>query len=509
LKHTGILLSLLILAGLLISGSSAQAQLMNHYWSVNFNSQSSLLSGAVVAGDGGNTSMYYNPATISDMEKGSNLSFSTSLLTWNVSLFTNALGNNTDIINISFNVQPQFLSFSSRPHKSKFAYAFTTLVRMKDKIDISYYNSTEIDIIKSTPGPENYNVAYKYFLEYNDNWVGMASSYDVNDRFRIGASLFVSVAYVSYKNSLNLYAFSTKDTLWVDNVPNPSLVSKAIYSNDFKFVDYRLILKLGFSYVLENWKFGLNFTSGSFSLFSTKKEARRVEEVANITNEANNEFMPGYVITNGQILNDITTRIKYPFSISYGLIHRLKNSHNKIYFTMEYFHGIQPYKMISAPIKDDITSDIVYDNLENKDWLSVANTAKPVLNIAVGYRWVLKENIMFLNGFRTDFNNISGADYKNLASYNTINTNNINIYHYTSGFQFFFLKKYLLIIGGELSYGREKNQQQLANFSDPVEYDPSTNTILQGTIQNNMDVYSLGFNIYFGLSFKFGEKNKD
>ena len=49
------------------------------------------------------------------------------------------------------------------------------------------------------------------------------------------------------------------------------------------------------------------------------------------------------------------------------------------------------------PIKDDITSDIVYDNLENKDWLSVANTAKPVLNIAVGYRWVLKENIMFLN----------------------------------------------------------------------------------------------------------------
>ena len=176
---------------------------------------------------------------------------------------------------------------------------------------------------------------------------------------------------------------------------------------------------------------------------------------------------------------------------------------------MEYFHGIQPYKMISAPIKDDITSDIVYDNLENKDWLSVANTAKPVLNIAVGYRWVLKENIMFLNGFRTDFNNISGADYKNLASYNTINTNNINIYHYTSGFQFFFLKKYLLIIGGELSYGREKNQQQLANFSDPVEYDPSTNTILQGTIQNNMDVYSLGFNIYFGLSFKFGEKNKD
>ncbi len=498
----------MILTGLLLSSISTQAQLMNHYWSSNFNSQSSLLSGAVVAGDGGNTSIYYNPATISDMEKGSNLSFSTSLLTWSVSLFTNALGNGTDISNISFNVQPQFFSFSSRPHKSKFAYAFTALVRMKDRIDISYYNSTEIDIIQSTPGLENYNVAFKYFLDYSDNWIGMASSYDVNDRFRIGSSLFLSVVYISYKNLIDTYAFSTEDTLWVNNVPNPAPVSKALYSNDFKFVDYRLILKLGFSYALDNWKFGLNFTSGSFSLFSFRKEARRVQEIANITNESNNEFMPGYVITNGQILNDITTRIKYPFSVSFGLIRNLKSSHNKLYFTMEYFHGIQPYKMISAPIKEDITSSIIYDELENKDWLSIANTAKPILNLAIGYKWELKENIMFLNGFRTDFNNISGADYKNLDNYNKINTNSINIYHYTSGFQFFFLKKYLIIMGGELSYGRKKNQRQLANFTDPVEYNPASNTILQGTIQNNMDIYYFGFNIYFGLSFKFGGENK-
>ena len=175
---------------------------------------------------------------------------------------------------------------------------------------------------------------------------------------------------------------------------------------------------------------------------------------------------------------------------------------------MEYFHGIQPYKMISAPIKEDITSSIIYDELENKDWLSIANTAKPILNLAIGYKWELKENIMFLNGFRTDFNNISGADYKNLDNYNKINTNSINIYHYTSGFQFFFLKKYLIIMGGELSYGRKKNQRQLANFTDPVEYNPASNTILQGTIQNNMDIYYFGFNIYFGLSFKFGGENK-
>jgi len=44
------------------------AQLINHYWIQNFNSVSSLIGGAVVAGDGDNSSIYYNPATIVEMQ---------------------------------------------------------------------------------------------------------------------------------------------------------------------------------------------------------------------------------------------------------------------------------------------------------------------------------------------------------------------------------------------------------------------------------------------------------
>jgi len=87
---------------------------MNHYWSLNFNSQSSLLSGAVVAGDGGNTSIYFNPSTISEIKNGGNLSFAASLFTWGVYYFKDALGTNIDMTNVSFNVQPQFLSYSYR-----------------------------------------------------------------------------------------------------------------------------------------------------------------------------------------------------------------------------------------------------------------------------------------------------------------------------------------------------------------------------------------------------------
>jgi len=479
---------------------------MNHYWSLNFNSQSSLLSGAVVAGDAGNTSIYFNPATISEIKNGANLSFAAALFTWGVYHYTDALGDGINTTNISFNVQPQFLSYSYRPRNSRFAFAISALTRMKEKFDISYYNKSEIDIIERTPGPENYDVAFKYFLDFHDNWFGFATSYDVNEKFKVGASLFLSAAYLSYRTQTQTLASSMTDTTWVDSIPNPGLVSQGSYTEDLKFTDYRLIAKLGFSYVTDRWRFGLNFTTNSFSLFSLGKEVHRMQKMANITNPETGEFMPGHVIVNGLTKHELSATIKSPFSVSFGFIHEVDNAENRLYFTMEYFHGINPYKMISAPISEDITSNMVYDKLKNKDWLSVADVAKPVLNVAIGYRWQLRENLMFLNGIRTDFNNINGADYGKYSDYNRINSTNINIYHYTGGVQFYFLKKYLLVAGGELSFGYDKNQKQIANFTNPVEYDPATHRILQGKIENKMDVYYFGVNVYISATFKFNNK---
>jgi hypothetical protein len=479
---------------------------MNHYWSLNFNSQSSLLSGAVVAGDGGNTSIYFNPSTISEIKNGSNLSFAASLFTWGIYHFTDALGTDINMTNVSFNVQPQFLSFSYRPKNSNFAFAITALTRMKERFDINYYNSELTDVIHQSPGPENYNTLYKYYLEYADNWFGFAGSYDISEKFKIGMSLFLSATYISYRTTTSTIAFSPYDTIWIDGIPNPSLVSEGSYVESFKFINYRLITKLGISYVVDKWRFGLNFTSPSISLFATGKEAHRSRSMSNITNPENGQFMPGHVITDGQTGSVLDSKIKSPFSVSFGFIYEVNKAENRLYFTVEYFHGLKPYKMVNAPIREDITSDIIYSELSNKDWLSIANVAKPVLNIAIGYRWELSENLMFLSGFRTDFNNISNAKYDELSEYNKINTTNINIYHYTGGFQFYFLKKYLLVAGGELSFGYDKNQKQIANFTDPVEYyhNGDEYRVLQGPLDNKMDVYYFGINVYLSAVFKFG-----
>ena len=503
MKNGAIQLRILLVFIGLVTASISQGQLMNHYWSFNFNSQSSLLSGAVVAGDGGNTSIYFNPATISEIKQGANLSFAASLFTWGVYYFKDALGDGTNVDVVSFNVQPQFLSYSYRRKDSKFAFAFTALTRMKERFDFNYYKTEEIDVIKSRPGLEAYHVKYKYFLDYSDNWFGIASSYDISSRFKIGISIFLSATYISYQLTNNTAAFSITDTLWVDGVPNPSLVTEGQYTESLKFTNYRFIAKLGLSYVIEKWRFGLNLTSPSLSVYSSGKKAYRRQSMSNVTNPDNGEFMPGYIIINGQSGKNIKTTAKFPFSASFGFIYEVDGAENRLYFTMEYFSGIKPYKVIDAPIEDDITSNMIYNELDNKDWLSYVDVARPVLNIAVGYRWKLSEKLMFLSGIRTDFNNIDHANYEEYSDYNIINSTDFNIYHYNGGVQFYFLKKYLLVAGGELSFGYDNNKKQMANYSNPIEYNPSNNRVLEGPLENKMDTYYFGFNVYLSATFKF------
>ncbi len=113
---------------------------MNHYWVHNYNSTSSLLGGAVLAGDGDNTAIFYNPATITQMQKGSNLSLAANLFSWNFYTFRNALGDGIDLSSNNFLVQPQFVSFTYTPKKKEgISLSFAALTRVKEKMQLNGY----------------------------------------------------------------------------------------------------------------------------------------------------------------------------------------------------------------------------------------------------------------------------------------------------------------------------------------------------------------------------------
>lgn len=478
-------------------GSSAQ--LINHYWMQNFNSTSSLIGGAVVAGDGANSSIYYNPATIVEMDKGSNVSLAANLFSWNIYDNYNILGTGNDLKTSTFQVQPQFISFTYKPKKGNFSYAFTILTRIKEDVETSYANSELYDILPNIPGEEIYNTIFANRNKYTDTWVGFGLGQQLTNRFSYGVTLFVSGSTLIYR-----YAYSASAYIYTDSTNNNlniSSVSENAYSESFKFDQYRIITKLGFAYKLDNWRFGMVFTLPSINVYTSGRSASRIQTQINI-HDSTGMHIPDFEIFSAQEDKQLIANYKYPFAVSFGFIGTFKQGYQKLYFSMEYFNGINPYKMINAEIDPNITSPSVYESLPNKDYLTYAYKADPVFNFVIGYSWRLSDKFKFVNAIRTDFASISNIGAEDLDGYNYMKVENFNIYHYSAGINFYF-KKNNVTAGGQFSYGAKNNIPQTVNFNDPEMYNSETKNALLGPIQNNAYLRYYGISFYISATLNF------
>ena len=231
------------------------AQIMNHYWSNNFNSISSLLGGAVVAGMGDNTSIFYNPATIAQMESGKQFSLTTSLFTWNTYSFKNMLGEGIDLKSDNFIAQPPFISYSYKPENSNFSLSAVVLTRIKEDFEVVWNNATYYDVLNNLPGDEKYNTTFRYRNYYVDTWVGAALAHQVTPRLSYGISLFASGASFRYFFEYSTSAYSVNDTLDPDIYPQVQRIAEGNYSESVRFTDYRIILKFGFAYQIKKWNY--------------------------------------------------------------------------------------------------------------------------------------------------------------------------------------------------------------------------------------------------------------
>ena len=482
-----------------------KGQLVNHYWVHAFNSTSSLLGGAVVAGEGDNSSIYYNPATISQMKNGSNFSLSANLFSWNFYSFKNAVGDGLTINTNNFQVQPQFFSYTYKPPIKNVSIAFAVLTRLKERLEFGYTNSIYDDVITGFPGDEKYNTIMNYRNDYTDTWLGAAFSHEVSSRFSYGVSLFVSAATFVYNYAYTATTFHVfngideKDSLF-------SVVSEGSYSEALRFTDYRVIIKAGISYNINNLRLGLNLTTPTMHVFSSGKHATRIEKRTNIYDDG--AFLHDYIIFDGKSDSELKAKFDMPWSLSFGFIYDLPVNEQKLYFTIEYFGRLKPYYMVNAPVNPSISSPEVVDKLENKDWLSSKYAARPVLNIAVAYSWSIGKDLLFMNAFRTDFSAVKNVDLSDGEGYNFVKTSNYDIYHYSGGVEFSIWKT-KIIAGTDMAFGFIKGQKQMANFTDPVEFDPVNNRSLQGPLQNDMKTFYFGFGVFIGATLNFmSDKDK-
>ncbi len=486
-----ILSTVVFLIGI-FSFSTIKAQQSNYYWAQNFNSVSSLLSGAVVAGGGGTSSIYYNPANISNVGINSNLSVSAVMFSWRYYKRDNFLGNGINLNNLEFFVQPRFITYVDRLPKSKFTLAGTVFTRIHERTEINYVGQQHIDILKSYPGDEQYNAYYNYRNRYNDTWVGLAASYTVSQKFYWGMSAFVSLVSRQYLQEIenSAVAMTDKD------------IFTAIYNSRVyvSYNNYRIIFKIGMAYKTNHWRFGINLSTPSFTVLSTDKKLLYTQNQDNITYQG--KPLPDSTIFFSRQGNGVTSHVRLPFSVALGTVYLFPHSNSRLYFTIEHFFPLAPYLSLEAYPHPNSPGEWLIHR-----YLSVASGSKSLTNVAVGFRWKKNRNLGLMLGFRTDFNYLKNFNFGQYKGYKTLVNTLSDNYHFTGGAEFTVLGQ-KVISGVELTYSRSKNQKQVANFTNPVEYNAKDHIPLQGPLENKASIHYFAIKLYLSATLNFGGGKK-
>jgi len=478
---------------------------INNYWSYNFNEESTMIAGAVVGGGAGASAIFYNPAIISDISE-SKLSLNASLFAYEINSAKNLLGEDIDLKSTRFYTIPRSVSFMYKPPNHpgwnlEFAYLNVT------NNEYSGVNFTEkdIDILTHLPGIERYQAYTDIKTDIRTDFFGAGGSIKISENFFMGSSMFVSVnsKYSNYQSDIN-----TSPTSLV------SIEEIAYYNAKYEthemvnFNDYRLLWKLGVYYKKSRFSAGLNITTPSVGgIYSDGKKVMRKQGQNNITNPETGEPMQNFLIVDYAEKKEVSVTAKSPFSMAAGCTWSTPDMKKTLYSTIEYFSGIDSYRMVEADENATLGAGSILENENFSDWLTFVDGANSIFNAAIGYRSYLKNNLKLLAGFKTDFNYKKKKETSPTNPDKSIKSNNVDFYHLTSGLSVR-IKGQDITAGLQYTLGLNNGTKQLVNLSHPVEFNFTEMKALQGTRTNTVKTVYNSFTLLLAASFNFGGDKK-
>lgn len=477
----------------MVSFSALLSQGPGRYWDQNLNSEAALLSGAVVAGEGGIAAIYYNPATISEMTRD-NLSLSANLFSTYFFKADQALGDEYPADRVQFDVYPRIITLTLNPKKRPdltIEMAFFT--KTNEYMQINRGISLTRDIIATNPGEEYYTGEYYLRSRFQDYYGGAGFGYKLSNSFSVGFTSMISYKDDQYYNLINANAFTDPAA-----AGQGQYLSDAGYHLKYTMFDVRLITKAGMHLKKKSWAIGANINFPSVKIFGDGTVLRHVK-YSNIHTEPGNQ--EGSNLYFGGRQKKCTAHFKDPLSVAFGANYYSPSGKSILLFTTEYFFNIPSYEYIEA---DDDPGEGGYNfsPVEAGEWLSFNARQESVFNFGVAFKQQINSNLMYSGGFRTDFRYYDPSEDPGYLEMNKRSYYNINVYHFNSGFNKTF-KRGTVTLGMQFSYGQEKNLEQVVNFSDPVEYISDEILPLTGTLSNNVLLRYFDVSVYFGFLFNF------
>ena len=391
------------------------------YNTQQFGLKSTMLGGAVTAGNGDLSMAYYNPAAL----HLANSSADFSIIRPQFSLFSldDYFGKEVDKLDIDVDLSTSLASFRIRLNE-KINLVFIYIKRS------SWNNRINSKGIQNE-GEVTREQVFKYNYSGTDRWVGVGSSYRLNDHVFIGFSQFFSFSKVNYGYTLSSQRY---DRLTNDQLSYFSNTLISSYSNNFSSLS-----KLGLHINYAKHQFGLVLkTPNYFSLFNSGSYEHKVIDLDQSNSTAT------------EIIDfELNPNIKTPWEFYLGYACTL-NGGSKIWLNISYYTAVSGYQMA------------IIENISGRD-VSWTNGSQAKGNLSIGYSNVVSPKFEILSSVRTNL-----FAYKNRK----LETDETRLfildhdqYHMTLGGNIKF-KNNSVLLGLDYGFSQRANEELFDDFPD-------------------------------------------
>jgi len=427
-----------------------------HYWSNQFGARASLLGGSVIAGLDDNSAVYYNPANLAFI-KQSTVSLNTSVYKYDDIFMGNAAGKDIDLKSQRISLYQQMISglLTKNPEK-RWRMGFNILTRQHANIDMSTRHEAIYEIDPTNNSAEHYIGSIELRNNLSETWGCLGAGYKINEHFSIGLT-----AIATYRSQRHTFSFAAR-AMNGDSASIANGIPIEIASNNY-YAHMRTniiggLLKAGFHARFGAWRFGLNVTSPSITIWGESRVQREVSQ----TN------LPGNIdkIQTGE-QRQLKSEYRYPLTVGLGVAFEYKTG--LISVSAEYFAKVRQYKMIASD--PDQPTFPFFLNTPGQDLFTVHQGANQVINGAIGWEQQLVEKIKLHIGFRSDFTYVRKSDRVTPGDLTIVNAP-IDLWHFSAGVSWR-RKASLMSIGVNYTYGhRNRGFGQLINFTEPLIQSP-------------------------------------
>jgi hypothetical protein len=201
-----------------------------------------------------------------------------------------------------------------KSEKLKFSYTLLTRNHSNILMNARYTGKASgSDPLNPVPSATSFVGTYDYTNQLNEQWFGIGLGYRVSEKLGIGATFFSSYRGQSYQLNNNVREIKYVDSNYV--------YSTMTNDEAIKYSTFRLIAKVGLSYITGRWKYGLTVTTPSIGL-SGKGDIRRENSVI-VASENPGDMERNFIILDQK--TDEKANYKHPFrSLSDWIINRRK-----------------------------------------------------------------------------------------------------------------------------------------------------------------------------------------